>query len=142
MAARTHMQVRSVGTEHRAPLPVAASTTIYEGDKVCLNADGFAVPAGDTSGLLPVSGIALLTVDNSSGSNGDLTVVVRSGLTIKEPMVSITAAMAGDLMYATAAQASDDVGGVSNNIIAGVLEEFVSTTSGWLWIPVGGCKGL
>lgn len=142
MAARTHMQVRSVGTEKRTPMPVAVSTIIYEGDKVCLNADGFAVPAADTSGYLPVQGIALETVDNSAGQNGDLTVVVRSGLAIKEPMVSITAAMAGDKMYATAAQTSDDVGGVSNNIVSGVLEEFISTTSGWLWIPVGGCLGL
>lgn len=58
---------------------VAASTTIYAGAIVALNTSGYAVPAADTANLL-VMGRAEETVDNASGSAGDLTVVVRRGL--------------------------------------------------------------
>ena len=56
-------------------LPVAASTEIEAGHLVAVNSSGYAVPAGDTSGH-KVMGVAQESVDNSDGSNGDMTVVV------------------------------------------------------------------
>jgi len=60
-------------------LPVAASTKIYAGALVCVNASSLAVP-GATSTTLKAVGRAEESVDNSSGSAGDKTVAVRRGV--------------------------------------------------------------
>lgn len=60
-------------------LPVAASTKIFAGTLVALNTSGNAVPASDTT-LLVVVGRAEADVDNSAGSAGDLSVVVKRGV--------------------------------------------------------------
>lgn len=52
---------------------VAASTRIYEGALLCRNTAGFIVPAADAAGNKGV-GIALESVDNTSGSNGAKTI--------------------------------------------------------------------
>lgn len=57
---------------------VAATKKIYEGALVCLSATGFATP-GAVATTLKADGIALATVDNSAGADGDLTVEVRKG---------------------------------------------------------------
>jgi hypothetical protein len=57
------------------PFPVAAQTTVYKGALVCLNAEGYLVPATDTAGLRFV-GVARDGADNSQGTDGDLEVVV------------------------------------------------------------------
>jgi len=57
------------------PLPVAASTQIFKGGFVCLNAAGYLVPASDTAGLRCV-GVARDGSDNSDGSAGEKQVVV------------------------------------------------------------------
>ena len=54
---------------------VAASTVIHKGALVCINASGYAIPGADTAGIKFV-GVATETVDNSSGSNGTLSVRV------------------------------------------------------------------
>ncbi len=57
-------------------VPVAASTRIFAGSLVCVGADGYAVPAADTAGLL-FAGVATAQADNRTGDDGDLSVVVR-----------------------------------------------------------------
>lgn len=59
--------------------PVAASTRIYAGSLVCLNASGYAVP-GSTSATLSARGVAQEQVDNSSGLAGDKRVETRRGV--------------------------------------------------------------
>ena len=61
-------------------VPVAASTTIYNGALVMLNSSGYATPAAaaGTNNALVVAGIAEETVDNSAGSAGDLYVRVKA----------------------------------------------------------------
>jgi hypothetical protein len=59
--------------------PVAASTIIYAGTLVAINAAGNAVPAADTAGL-KVDGVAEEQVDNSDGSAGDLRINVARGV--------------------------------------------------------------
>lgn len=59
--------------------PVAASTTIYKGALVAINASGYLVPASADRNLRVV-GIAEDGADNSAGSAGDLTVVVLRGV--------------------------------------------------------------
>lgn len=60
-------------------LPLAATTLIYAGSLVALNADGNAVPATDAAGLR-VIGRAEHTVDNSAGSAGDSSINVKRGV--------------------------------------------------------------
>ncbi len=57
------------------PFPVAASTIIYKGALVCINSSGYLVPADDATDLRFV-GVARDGADNSSGSNGDVEIVV------------------------------------------------------------------
>ena len=64
------------------PLAVAASTKIEAGKMVGLNSAGYAVEAADTAGI-KVLGVAEETVDNSSGSNGDLVVRFRKNKVFK-----------------------------------------------------------
>ncbi|MCX6908051.1 MAG: hypothetical protein NTY01_08415 [Verrucomicrobia bacterium] len=59
--------------------PVAASTIIYAGTLVAINAAGNSVPAADSPGL-KVDGVADEQKDNSSGDAGDLRVNVTRGV--------------------------------------------------------------
>lgn len=63
----------------RHTVPVAASTKIYKGGIVALNASGYAVVPSAATTLITV-GVATETVDNSSGSAGDLKVNVLPGV--------------------------------------------------------------
>ncbi|MCH8274212.1 MAG: hypothetical protein IH851_05430 [Armatimonadetes bacterium] len=56
--------------------PVAASTTIYKGALVGVNSIGYVVPMDHATASLTYMGIAEETVDNSSGSDGDVSVRV------------------------------------------------------------------
>lgn len=59
--------------------PVAASTRIFAGALVCLNAAGFAVPAS-TSATLKARGRAEEQVDNRDGAAGALRIETRRGV--------------------------------------------------------------
>ena len=58
---------------------VAASVKIFQGSLVVVDATGFLAPA-TTATTLKAAGLALETVDNSSGSAGDLFCDFRSGI--------------------------------------------------------------
>lgn len=60
-------------------VPVAASTTIYKGSLVALNASGNAVPASANRNLR-IIGVSEESVDNSAGSAGDKTCAPRRGV--------------------------------------------------------------
>ena len=60
-------------------LPLAASTKIYRGALVALNASGYCV-AGTTVAAGRIVGRAEETIDNSSGAAGDKSVKVRRGV--------------------------------------------------------------
>lgn len=60
-------------------LPVAASKKIYAGALVARDANGYATP-GATATTLLGAGRAEVQVDNSSGSDGDISVDVRKGV--------------------------------------------------------------
>ncbi|ASN72379.1 hypothetical protein 10S7_2 [uncultured Caudovirales phage] len=60
-------------------VPVAASTVIYDGTLVALNANGYAIPAKKAADLIAV-GRAEEFVDNKAGGNGDVTVLVKRGV--------------------------------------------------------------
>lgn len=57
---------------------MATAKKIYEGSLVCLNATGFATP-GAVATTLKADGLAIETVDNTGGADGDKTVRVEKG---------------------------------------------------------------
>lgn len=84
--------------------PVKASTTIYGGSIVCLDATGQAVPGSTATGLTCV-GRAERRADNSDGANGDIDVEARAGVFrfVNQTGASnlIAAAQIGDDAYIT-----------------------------------------
>lgn len=74
-ASRTTPEIKG----HRYNLPVAASVLIYAGALIVVNSSGYAKP-GVTGTTLRAVGIAEGYVDNSSGGNGDVDVLVRPGI--------------------------------------------------------------
>ena len=119
--------------------PVVATLTIYKGTMVCLDADGYATPAADTAGLSGVVGIAMETRTGGS-SSGDTSIRVDSGKAFLVNATSVTQAMLGRMMYVVDDNVVEEDGGTSvdNHIPAGNMIEFVSTTSCYISIPVGG----
>jgi len=108
--------------------PVAASTKIYAGALVALNSSGYAVPAADTAGY-KVVGIASAQADNASGANGAINVLAEAPVIARLNATSITQAMVGKAMYVVDDNTVDDTFG-TNGIFAGILIEYISTTSG------------
>ncbi|MFA5377472.1 MAG: hypothetical protein WC455_17100 [Dehalococcoidia bacterium] len=113
--------------------PVKASTKIYKGSHVSIDATGYAIASTDVAGTKYV-GIAYETVDNSAvgSADGDLWIRVWRNGTHKLDAVSIAQTMVGDIMYVVDSGAFDDTAGSVNKIAIGVLEEYESATSGWV----------
>jgi hypothetical protein len=112
--------------------PVAATACVYGGALACVNAAGYALAGSDTSGLI-FQGMALEQKDNSSGSNGDLTVVLkRRGLVKCILDTAITQANVGDNVFLVDDQTVDLVGNVSNNIFCGIIAGYIDTTHAWI----------
>jgi hypothetical protein len=111
---------------------------IYKGALVCLNADGYAVPAADADGYT-LQGEAYEERDNTliGHSQGGKSVRVRIGGILRVAASSITQAMVGQMMYVVDDQTVDDDPG-THGIKAGRLVECESVISGWIQLPVGG----
>lgn len=131
MTALTRDRVTSYREGVEMDFPVAAGTKIFAGSLVCVNADGFAVPAADTSGYVFV-GVALEQVDNSAGANGAKSLRVRREGVFEFDAASITQAMVGDPMYVVDDHTFDDAAGPTNDIKVGLLVKYASTTKGWI----------
>jgi hypothetical protein len=115
--------------------PVAASTKIFAGSLVCLNAAGNAVP-GSTATTLLARGVAQEQVDNSAGSAGDLRVESRRGVFPFANSASsdeITRAEIGDNAYIVDDQTVAKTSGSSTRSVAGVIRD-VDTAGVWIEI--------
>ena len=113
---------------------VKTGVTIYKGGLVCVEpSGGYAVPGADTVNYRCV-GVAEETVAAGSAASGTYGIRVRSGLFLLAA-TSITQAMVGSAMYVKDDQTFDDTS--SNGVFAGILAEYVSTTSGWIWVFPG-----
>lgn len=111
-------------------LKVAASTTIYRGALVAVNASGYAVPAAATAGLR-VIGVAQSKVDNSTGSNGDKSVQVQDGIHFfKNDSDAVAQADVGRHCYVQDDQTVQDENGGAP-IVAGIVTA-VETTGVWV----------
>lgn len=108
-----------------ADLPVAATTTIYEGSAVGDNGSGYmrALVAGD-----PFRGFAVRKADNSSGSTGAINVHIIQEGRIVGTFSSIAITNVGDDVYM-----SDDATftlTAGSNSYVGKLVRYISATSG------------
>lgn len=109
--------------------PVYTGVTIYKGGFVCLNSSGYAVPGADTAGLRCV-GVAMEQVAAGAAASGTYNIRVQAG-TFLLAATSITQAMVGSAMYVKDDQTFDDTS--TNGVFAGILVEYVSATSGWIY---------
>jgi len=111
---------------------VAASEKIYGGALACVNAAGYALEGSDTAGLI-FQGIAMSQKDNLSGSNGDLTIVLRRrGLINCVMATAITIANVGDNVFLVDDQTVDLTANVTNNIFCGIIAGYIDTTHAWI----------
>ncbi len=111
---------------------VAASEKIFGGALSCVNAAGYTLEGSDTAGLI-FQGIAMEQKDNSSGSNGDLDVVLRRRGLVKCVMgTAITIANVGDNVFLVDDQTVDLTANVSNNIFCGIIAGYIDTTHAWI----------
>ena len=133
MAALTEARATaSKAVDRKFTLPVAASATIYAGGMVNINSSGYAVAATDSAtDTRPAFGLALETVDNSSGSNGDKTVSLQEGIYLLGNDGLAQANVGGNALI------KDDqtVGAANvNGLIAGTVIEYVSASEVWVLI--------
>lgn len=118
------------GSLRRQAYPVAASTTIYAGGMVCIDADGYAIPAADTAGISRVVGVAVAKVDNSAGADGDLKVVVEYdgaflfATALTQAAVGRDATVSDDQTLSNAATTTNDI------IVGRVLE--IDGSTAWV----------
>jgi hypothetical protein len=114
--------------------PVYQSTTIKAGAIVCLNSTGFAINGTTTAGLRVV-GRCEKTVDNSSGSSGDKSVVVKRGCFRWTNYDGIASTDVGGVCYMY-----DDhsVAKSSGSSMCGTVEK---VDSAGVWVVVGSVNG-
>lgn len=133
-AARTNFSQKDFGQVFQS-WPVKAAAKIYKGSLVSLNA-GFA-RKGTEAASEKVVGIALETVDNTDGADGDVEVKVVSGIEVELNATSIAAADRGKVVYLVDDNTVDETAGV-NSVKVGILHDFISATKGTVYIPPGG----
>lgn len=81
---------------------VAASTTIYEGAFVRIDAGGDLVPCdGNDDAATPCVGLALEHADNSNGADADISVKVLIGAVIRSGIGSEVKAVIADVVYSS-----------------------------------------
>lgn len=101
---------------------LAASTKIWAGTMVALNAAGNAIPAADTASTRVV-GRAAATVDNSAGSAGDLSIVIERGAFKYNNSAAnpVTIASIGLVCYVSDDNTVAVAAGPTNDIKAGIV---------------------
>jgi hypothetical protein len=115
---------------HGGNYPVLAAAVIYKGALVCVDANGYAIPATDTAAIYCV-GVAEEAVTGGT-SSGDKWVKVGAGRAYLFAATSITQAMVGEPMYVVDDNTVDDTS--TNLCLVGVLVKYVTTTSGWVLV--------
>lgn len=129
MAALTADKKRTVqGEPIGSKFLVAASETLYTGAIVFADATGYAEAGTDTSGLV-LLGICAEQVDNSSGSDGDLSVICERGHIERLAHSSLTQADMGKNVVLSDDQTVTDAAGATNDVKVGTLVGFVDDSA-------------
>ncbi len=117
------------------PFKVAEATLIEAGKMVAVGADGYAVEAADTAGLIVV-GIAAETVDNSNGADGALAVTVRRGEVYKlnNGTTAVTQAGVGSTVVVEDDETVTTAAAATNDIVAGTC---LGVEADGVWVAIG-----
>jgi hypothetical protein len=111
---------------------MAASEKIFGGALACVNANGYCLEGSDTANLI-FQGWATEMVDNSDGSDGDLTIVLRRRGLVKVILdTAITIANVGDNVFLVDDQTVDLTANVTHNILCGIIAGYIDTTHAWI----------
>jgi len=105
---------------------VAADAVIFKGALVCLNADGYLIPAADAAGL-KFAGVAYEKGDNADGDAGDVTVRVW-----KDGSFRVAKAAAAQADLGAAAYCLDDntvATSSTHSLKAGTVVELCGSTA-------------
>lgn len=122
-------------------IPVAAETRIFAGSLVCSNADGYAVPAADTAGLI-FEGVATAQADNRNGAGGDLNVVVRRrGRYRLDCASALDQSALSAQVYAEDDQTVAVAGDVDNDVAVGVIDKVEGAGDCWVSIDAAVLAG-
>ena len=115
--------------------PVAASTKIYGGALLAFDADGYLALAADTANFV-FAGVADEYVDNSAGADGALNCTFRKkGDILMKTATVVAQTNVGDNACLVSDDTVDLVGDTTNDVVAGVIVEFVDTTH--VWVDIG-----
>jgi hypothetical protein len=123
MAALTAERATTERTGDLYSRPVATAVKVYAGSIVMLNATGYATPGATATGQV-ADGVAVETVDNTSGADGAKTVTVSKGIFKFANSASadlITIAEIGDDCYIVDDQTVAKTSGTSTRSIAGKI---------------------
>jgi len=139
-ALAADLELEMKGATKIRSFDVTADDCIYKGALVCIDTDGFAVPAADTASYEFV-GIAVEQADNTGGSDGDIEVKVYTegcfkltgNNTLAQTHVGHIVTVADDQTVTDAV--------ATNDVNVGMLVKFISATSGWVEINHGFVHG-
>lgn len=138
MAALTADRItKSKGPLRNARYPVAATTRIYCGALVCIDADGYAIPASDTAGISDVVGVATAQANNASGADGDIDVIVEyGGAFLIDAAAGIDQTNIGRDAVVSDDQTVTDAAAATNDITVGRILEFLDETQDKVWVNI------
>lgn len=133
MAALTKDRNTQIKTRARSiSLKVAATTKIYAGALVSVNATGYAIPSADTAGTR-VIGRAEELADNTAGADGAKTIRVNKGVHHWNNAGGGPAVDQDDIGKNAMVTDDNTVGESStNSIVAGVIDEI--DADGGIWV--------
>jgi len=115
---------------------VLASTTIYSGGLVAIDATGYAIPAELTAGV-KVVGICRKQADNSGGTDGAIDVLVHAGLSTwltNDSTNAVDQADVGGVCYVFDDDTVRDYVGAGVNVPVGTVQKIDATKGVKVWI--------
>lgn len=123
-------------------LAVSAGEMIYNGALVCVDSDGYAVPAADTAGYV-FMGVATQQADNSSGADGAVNVTIKrcGRFLLGWNGAGLTQAAVGNLAYAVDDQTVDAPDDTTNDVLIGQITRIVGASQAWVDIGCGARAG-
>lgn len=127
MTALAKNYVRTHKEFNELSVPVKASTKIWKGAMVGVDATGYAIEMVDTAGV-KFLGVAIDEADNSSGSSGDIEVKLQMNVRIKIACSSADQTWVGKKAYAVDDNTVALENTVTNNRLVGMVTRFISAT--------------
>jgi hypothetical protein len=127
MALGADRHIQSKGEDKPRYCPVIASDIIYKG-ALCSFQSGY---VGPVTGDQAFAGVAMEQVDNSSGSAGDLSVLLWTAGLFLLTGSTVTQAWVGQDVFATA---DDTIALSGTGAYVGVVKQYYSTTQCWVEI--------